>query len=259
MTKQLPDRPNLRHLKDQGQGHGQRGRRNHTCHCPTCVGQRVRLRVLAEIKTARAGEVNAEQLFDAARTGKLDTVRSLLNAHPDLAHATGHWNWTALHYAAHHGHIEVARTLLQRGANIMAREEGDNATPLHWAADGGHLEMTRLLVEQGADMHANDDAHGRGPLGFATDFQHTHHEVAEYLIEQGAPVDVFVAISLDDAARLRKIATEDPSTLDQRMSAFDDGRQPIHHAVVKDRLDMVQLLVELGASWTRSQPVDIPC
>ena len=189
------------------------------------------------------------RLFNATGMGDVETVRTLLAEDPGLARASGKGQWgdrTPLHVAAEKGQTAIAALLLDHGADVAARDQGDNATPLHWAA-GGHLETARLLVERGAPVDVTDDMHERGPLGWAVALSDFQPEMAAFLIEQGAPVDIFSAIALRDAGRIRTLAAADPAVLEARMSLCEDYQRPLHFAVTKERVDLIPLLVELGA------------
>jgi ankyrin repeat protein len=63
---------------------------------------------------------------------------------------------TPLHLAAKLGRIELARMLLDRHANLKAQSLPLGLTPLHVAADGGPLELIKLLLDRGADVNAQD-------------------------------------------------------------------------------------------------------
>ncbi|HET6372427.1 MAG TPA: PQQ-binding-like beta-propeller repeat protein, partial [Candidatus Polarisedimenticolia bacterium] len=89
-------------------------------------------------------------LREAARTGDVKQVRSLLEAGvPVDAPAPRHGN-TALMFAAGHGHTDVVRLLLDKGANVNARESFFGATPLSEAIRGEHFPLAILLLERGA-------------------------------------------------------------------------------------------------------------
>ena len=49
------------------------------------------------------------------------------------------------------------------------------------------------------------------------------------------------------ADEVRRIAAADPSALSRPMSHNEDYRLPLHYAVLKNRPEMVALLLELGA------------
>lgn len=62
----------------------------------------------------------------------------------------------ALFRASSDGRIESVRSLLDAGADVNAREE-ENETPLMYAAVEGHTEVVLLLISRGADVNALSD------------------------------------------------------------------------------------------------------
>ena len=67
------------------------------------------------------------QLFDAARSGDVDTLTTLLDKYPDKLHARAKpYEWTLLHAAAQNGHLPAVELLLKRGLDVNTRETGDN-------------------------------------------------------------------------------------------------------------------------------------
>src|SRR5882672_8194056 len=106
---------------------------------------------------------------------------------------------------------------------------------------------TRLLIEPGADVDGKGDDHGVGVLGWATCFGDVRQEVATYLLDHGAKLDLWTAISLDRADDLRAMVARDRSLQAARMTRNQHRCTPLHHAVRKNRLRIVQLLLELGA------------
>jgi ankyrin repeat protein len=84
-------------------------------------------------------------------------------------------------------------------------------------------------------------------LGWATCFKDVREDVAAYLLAHGATLNVWTAIALDRADEVRAMIAADPSLLTARMTRNQHRRQPLHHAAAKNRLRMVELLLELGA------------
>jgi len=68
------------------------------------------------------------------------------------------------------------------------------------------------------------------------------------LAERGVAVDLFGAVALDDARRVREIVANDESALAVRMCSHRNVTiPPLHLAAFHDRAGMVDLLIELGA------------
>ena len=81
----------------------------------------------------------------------------------------------------------------------------------------------------------------------ATCFQQVREDVAAYLLTHGAILNVWTAIALDRQRELRDMIAQDPALLSARMGRNQHRRTPLHHAAAKNRLQIVQLLLELGA------------
>jgi len=185
----------------------------------------------------------------ATAAGRADELRRLLEIDPELIDARGvdHSAQTALHKAAWSDQIECVRVLLEGGADATIRDYGDNASALHGAAHYASVAIVRLLVEAGADVVGAGDDHQLGVLGWATCLGRVREDVAAYLLQAGANLDIWSAIALGRAADVRAFVERDRSLLDARMSRNEHRRTPLHHAAVLERSEMVRLLIDLGA------------
>ncbi len=88
------------------------------------------------------------QLFDAAKSGDLETVKRLLasGVKSDIKNESGN---QPIHWAARMGRTEVVRLLLNSGAKVDVI--GQAGTPLAEAAAGqGHADTIKLLLQAGA-------------------------------------------------------------------------------------------------------------
>ncbi len=201
-------------------------------------------------KTRPDDEMQAIQaILRAAQSGDLEALGAGLDAHPEWLNALGggFQKATALHLAVLRNQHAATRLLIARGADLNRREFPDNAAPLHFAAVHGDLETIRLLVEAGADIEGRGDDHGVGVLGWATCFDKVRQDVAAYLLDHGATLNVWTAIALDRPDALHDLVSRDNALLGARMSRNQHRRTPLHHAVAKNRPRMVRLLLELGA------------
>lgn len=189
-----------------------------------------------------------EQLFDAVKTGDAGALSALLDAHPDRLQARDEpYEWSLLHHAASRGHLPAVDLLLARGLDVNTRERGDNTYPMHWAAAADHLEVVRHLADAGGDVVGHGDDHALDVIGWATCWDHPHPDVANFLVSRGARHHIFSAISLNLADEVRRIVAADPAALNSRMSRNEDHRMPLHYAVLRQRAEMISLLLELGA------------
>ena len=104
--------------------------------------------VLATLSAPAVAD-DGDALREAARTGNLASVRSLLDqgVKPD---SPGRHGLTALGVAASVGSFDVVRLLVERGADVNARESFFGQTVLAQSARGKHPEIVRWLLEKGS-------------------------------------------------------------------------------------------------------------
>jgi ankyrin repeat protein len=81
----------------------------------------------------------------AARLGRMERLRELVDRNPELLHARGGDGQTPLHFAAN---VAVAEFLLDRGADIDALDIDHESTPAQYMARG-RLEVARYLASRG--------------------------------------------------------------------------------------------------------------
>jgi ankyrin repeat protein len=135
---------------------------------------------LAEYLISRGAAVD---IHAAARLGKIDRVRELLTADPQLVHARGGDGQLPLHFAAT---VEIAELLLDHGAEINAHDIDHESTAAQYMA------CSRQLLEW------------RNPY---------RHDVLRYLISRGAQTDILMASALGDLALVEGILNDDPDTI----------------------------------------------
>ena len=178
--------------------------------------------MLLLIGVALAPGVAAGPLFDAAARGERQAVEQLLAA-GTLVDEPGFNAETPLMAAALNDHPAVAEMLLAAGADPMARNKG-GLTPMHAAAYGGSVGVARLLLDHGALLEDRENVAGATPLMLAA--EQGRVAVAELLIARGADIG----------------------------QPDRDGFTPLSQAWAKQRLDVVRLLKQHGATC---QPVEV--
>jgi ankyrin repeat protein len=147
------------------------------CHSPIS-----RIAVIALIGLSWSGPLFCGVIHDAAQTGDLAKVKSLLKNNPNLVNSTDEmFGNTPLQVAAMYGHKDVAELLLANKAAVNARNKSGQ-TPLHWAAYGGYKDVADLLLANGADVNATDNI-GATPLRVAV--HEKHADVADLLRQHG--------------------------------------------------------------------------
>ena len=151
--------------------------------------------------------------------GDTNAVERLLRA-PCVRVDERHDGWTALHKAAEAGATAIVRGLLQAGAQTGARIDNPykDFTPLQLSADRGHADVVRLLLEAGVDT---EETGRRGtPLELAV--WGGHREVVQVLRHAGARTEFMRGKGL--------------------------GTQPLHEAARTGKVEVVKLLIDLGAN-----------
>ena len=137
-----------------------------------------------------ASIVNAGDVHEAAKSGDIAKLKSLLDNDPKLLYTKDEVGKTPLHWAVGKGQIEAIKVLLDDYKVDVNVRNNNDGTPLHVAASQAQPEAARILIEHGADVNArtrNDST----PLHFAAfkGKKAGHIEAAKILIENGADVN----------------------------------------------------------------------
>jgi catechol 2,3-dioxygenase-like lactoylglutathione lyase family enzyme len=252
MIKSLPERPDLAWLKKAAKEHLAELR----VKDPEAKLHQAQLAIARDYGFAswRALKAHVDvesadgQIIAAVTTGNAAELKRLLSDYPAKITLTGgQWRMPLLHLAAQGGHLDCVNLLLGLGCDVNQRDKFDRAYPLHWAAAEGHLTVAKRLVAMGGDVDGAGDDHDMSVIGWATCFQHVQREVADYLLAQGAAPTIFSAVALNRADLVRQLVKADPHLLGRQMSRFEHRRMPLHFAVLKERPEMVTLLLDLGA------------
>jgi hypothetical protein len=255
MPKTLPDRPDLDWLKKTAK---ERLAELHAAD-PGAKLHQAQLDVARDYGFAswRALKAHVDglslegQIIAATTTGDAQSLAQLLKDHPGRIGITGgRWNTPLLHLAAQAGRLDNVKLLLRLGFDVNQRDRLDRASAVHWAASAGHLDVVKHLADAGADLDGDGDDHELGVLGWATCFDRVNRDVAEYLLVRGAKPTMFSAIALGRADLVRQVLGDDRYALTRQMSRFEQRRTPLHFAVLKDRAEIVAILLESGANPT---------
>ncbi|GLH10143.1 AAEL014742-PA [Gryllus bimaculatus] len=161
---------------------------------------------------------------------------------------------TALHVAASGGHVKAVVVLLGMGAKVNASGHRLR-TPLHCAAAHGHLAVAQRLLLAGAQVDAKD-ADGHTPLGLAAG--QGNKNLVVLLLQKGAKPnekDVSVAGGNGNWDSVELFLQNEELFVDL---CNKEGDPLIVLAAKANRWDMVQLLLEKGASATKCK-VDEEC
>lgn len=222
-------------------------------------------------------------LLIACAKGDITVVQYLLTelSPPVSMGPVASHGWTPLMIAAGAGHLEVVKILLQAGASLMDADTEHGSSALMWACgggceeviyhildlpscttdcvnyknaerwtplmiccDGGLTEPVKKLVAHGARVDELN-AEGKSALDLASD---CHNRVVEaYLrnIRARSGTDFWTAVEAGDVDMVRDLLATNSHMVHARNM---DWRTPLLVACVHQSLDMVQYLVEYGAS-----------
>ena len=151
-----------------------------------------------------------KQMLSAIENGNLALVKSLLRLNPESVRERfdEEDREQPLHIAAWQNRCKIGEFLIQAGADVNAKAQ-KNWTPLHYAAYHGSLNMVKLLAEHGAQLDEADEQ-GFTPAFLAIRNREPKAEaITDYLIANGAHVDINLAVCLNDEERVREILSAD--------------------------------------------------
>ncbi|GAB0092386.1 Ankyrin repeat [Sergentomyia squamirostris] len=192
-----------------------------------------------------SNEFKESALTLACYKGHLDMVRFLLEAGADQEHKTDEMH-TALMEASMDGHVEVARLLLDSGAQVNMPTDSFES-PLTLAACGGHVDLAMLLIERGANIEEVNDE-GYTPLMEAA--REGHEEMVALLLSQGANINAQTEETQETALTLACCGgfLEVADYLIKNGADIELGAStPLMEAAQEGHLDLVKFLLENNA------------
>jgi ankyrin repeat protein len=185
---------------------------------------------------------NVQEMVDAVKAGDAEQVKTLLDADPALLNARAGSGESVVLLATYHGHKAIADLLVSRGADLTIFEA---------AAVGQCARVTALATLDPALINAFSPD-GFTPLGLAAFFGHA--DVVDYLLAQGAQVDVpsrngLHVMPLHSAVAAQNLLISQallehgaPVNVPQQ-----EGYTPLHEAAQNGQLEMIRLLLAHGA------------
>jgi ankyrin repeat protein len=188
-------------------------------------------------------------LHRAAKMGHADVVKLLLNNGIPVDAVDGNGE-TALHYAAWFGSLPCTITLVESGASVNFRSTKFTSTPLVWACQRGRSEIIEYLLSQGASVDVKSGT-GDSPLIMAT---HTgHYQAVEVLIRNGANPNIagddgYTALHWAAKRGYKEIATLLLSKNAQiNAQTQQNALTPLHVAASVGQTEIVSILLQNGA------------
>ncbi|KAH9699173.1 ankyrin repeat family protein [Citrus sinensis] len=182
-------------------------------------------------------------LLHAARQGHTEAAKYLFEhgANPAIPSNLGA---TALHHSAGIGNIELLTYLLSKGAEVDS--ESDAGTPLIWAAGHGQQEAVKVLLEHHANPNAETEDNITPLLSAVAAGSLT---CLDLLIQAGAnanivaggatPLHIAADIGSTEIIKCLLKAGADPNVTDE------DGQKPIQVAAARGNREAVEILFPL--------------
>ncbi len=208
-----------------------------------------------EAKGARKSALSGADLLQArCMAGDTAAARALLDGNPALQEAMDERVAEMLSDAVATANHQAISTLVELGADIVRAGE---RPPIHMAAWNGDLATVKLMIDKGADPSLRDPDHFSPAIGFA--LHAGRPEMVAYLETQ--KMDVFTAAALGLIDRMREMVAADPACLETRFESVLPRQSrpsdrnwltPLAVAVSNGRVEMVRLLIDLGADPTVS-------
>jgi ankyrin repeat protein len=175
------------------------------------------------------------RLVQAIREGKLDDVRTLLSARPELAQMSTD-NLHMLHHAVLARSPEMVRILMQHGASARqgVYPHRDATTPYEIARQSGSDEIVRIIEEE--------EAKRRGPSGRMPHEPSPLHRAA-FTFDRGEVVRL-----LDQGADPNDRAYHD-------LTPVDAAAHRWYQTDTAKAIDVIRLLLDRGAALTAAAAV----
>lgn len=159
---------------------------------------------------------------------------------------------TALISAVIHGHFDVAKLLLDRGADFLlgASRRSGGLSPFLLAACYSRVAIAELLLQRGENVNQTS-VNGATALYFAA--HHGHLSFAEFLIRNGARVDLNCEASLRGHFEIVKLVLENGADVKYNNG---NGQNALFLAAYGGHLAIAELLVENGADMNHLDRYD---
>jgi len=158
-------------------------------------------RSMIDLLLQRGADVNQRSHWWAGGFGVLDSDHELTDFLIERGATLD------IHAAARRGKLDAVRTLLDRDSSLAQARGGDGQTPLHVAAN---VEIATLLLERGARIDARDVDHESTAAQYAI---RERQDVVRYLVASGCATDVLMAAALGDSELLRRHLDANPASI----------------------------------------------
>ncbi|MFP6617275.1 MAG: sigma-70 family RNA polymerase sigma factor, partial [Candidatus Hydrogenedentota bacterium] len=198
--------------------------------------------------------------------GHVELAEWLLG-HGAAIEATDHWGCTPLHLAAELGQRDSVDLLVGANANVHAQLKNGKSI-LHLAAQSGDVTIVETLLRDKARLDVftvaslglkdqmkrllkQDPYLIKARLPFGATPLHTaaedgQFEMAHFLVEEGAELDMVSAAELGWVDEVHSLLNEQPCQVNEKGGSF--GYTALHTAISNGKPDIARLLLVHGAS-----------
>ncbi len=197
----------------------------------------------------------ASEIHDAAQSGDLVRLQSLLEGNPELLEFKDSLGTTPLLSAVSAGQAEIVEFLIKSGADIKV-SNNRGSTALHLAAFGGFAPLVEFFLDQGLGIDLANTA-GNTPLLLAC--MRGQVEAAKILIEKGADLTIqdgrWGGAAIHWACRLdsngiRDLLAKGGADLNTRSRV--DNSTPMAWAIFNEKRTAVEFLIARGVDVNES-------
>ncbi len=188
--RQLPERPDLRHLKDQAKDRLNAGQATSLAKAQFQVAREYGFASWPKLKAHVESLQLAGQLKLAIDANDLERVKELMTRHPELHRAplgygkNGPLTWVAEcrvpRVPPGETRLAMARWMIENGSDV---HQGGDGPLMRAALDDSRIPMMELLVEHGADVNAVWGGHYPVVLGPCETFA---PRALKWLLDRGA-------------------------------------------------------------------------
>jgi ankyrin repeat protein len=212
---------------------------------------------LAQFQQQQAAQAAAAGRGNAAapegRRGFNPNAKPGIERQYNYTELVAYWGgMSAIHFAAREGRLEAMKALVDAKADVNQQVVGDNSTPMLIATINGHFDLAKYLLDQGADP--NMAAHnGVTPIYAALNVQWAakalYPQPRAFEQQHLSYLDLMTALldkGADPNVRLTKKVWYAQYDFDQ--SGLDEaGSTPFWRAAYASDIDAMKLLIARGA------------
>jgi ankyrin repeat protein len=168
---------------------------------PLLLALEKRNREMVDLLLAAGADINARSNWWAGSFGVLDSESGL----EDFLIERG--AFVDVHAAARLGRVDRLKELVEADPQAVRARGGDGQTPLHFASS---IEIAGYLLDRGADIDARDIDHESTAAQYMV---RGRQEVARYLVARGCRTDILMAAALGDIELVRRHLERDPASI----------------------------------------------